>query len=82
MLKLEYSILYHSCFDFATGQVNITAKTCNFLKCLNEKSKIETYSYSSTITIKSTPIIVQFHTPCLVIQGLVRKVVMMTHIFV
>ena len=40
MLKLEYSILYHSCFDFATDQVNITAKMCNFLKRLNQKLKL------------------------------------------
>ena len=40
MPKLEYILLYHSCFDFATGQVNITAKMCNFLKCLNQKLKL------------------------------------------
>jgi len=32
MLKLEYSILYHTLFHFATGQSNILIKSYNILK--------------------------------------------------
>ena len=51
MPKLEYILLYHICFDFATGQVNITAKMCNFLKCLNQKLKLTHIQVCAVLTI-------------------------------